>query len=69
MRFGELKVGDKFIFTYIVQGEEQDNFRNVFMKTRPVKDNYYTYNVIQLTGNYRGKFTELGTDDEVIPIG
>lgn len=69
MRFVELKVGDKFVFTYIVQDEEQDIFRNVFMKTRPVKDNYYTYNVVQLTGNHSGEFTELDTYDEVIPIG
>lgn len=68
MKFVELKAGDKFIFPYTLQGEEQDIFRSVFMKTRPVKDNYYTYNVIQLTGNHRGEFTELGTYDEVIPI-
>lgn len=67
MRFEELKVGDKFIFDYGIE----DNLgfgRILFMKIETVKDKYYSYNAIMLTGMYKGKVSAVGKYDEIIPI-
>ena len=72
MIFEELKVGDKFIFDYDIdydlEDEEQDFYRPSFMKTTNVKDKYYNYNAITLTGKDKGAFIEVGKYDSVIPI-
>lgn len=67
MRFEELKVGDKFIFDYDVEYDLGFG-RILFMKTEHVKDKYYSYNAIMLTGENKGKLTEMGKYDEIIPI-
>ena len=70
MRFEELKIGDKFVFTFITENEEQNNFRPLFMKTETVKDKYYSYsyNAIELAGKHKGEFSEIGKYEPVIPI-
>ena len=71
MRFEELKVGDKFIFDYYIEydSESGEHFgRILFMKVRPVKDRYYSYNAIQYTGLHAGSFREIGRYDEVILV-
>ena len=67
MRFGDLKVGDKFIFDYDVEYDLGFG-RILFMKTGHVKDKYYSYNAVMLTGESKGKLTEIGKFDEIIPI-
>lgn len=67
MWFGELKVGDKFIFDYDVKYDLGFG-RILFMKTEYVKDKYYSYNAIMLTSENKGKLTEIGKYDEIIPI-
>lgn len=68
MRFGELKVGDKFIFDFGIENEEENIFRPLFMKTETVKDNYYTYNAITLSGKNKRRFLEVGKYESIIPI-
>lgn len=67
MRFGDLKVGDKFIFDYDVE-HDLGFGRILFMKTEHVKDKYFSYNAITLTGENKGKLTKIGKYDEIIPI-
>lgn len=68
MWFGELKVGDKFIFDFDVENEEEIIFRSLYMKTTTVKDNYYTYNAITLSGKNKRRFLEVGKYESIIPI-
>ena len=72
MNFEKLKVGDKFIFDYNIdcdlEDEEQEFYRPLFMKTTNVKDKYYNCNAITLTGKHKGKFSEIGKYESVIPI-
>ena len=72
MIFEELKVGDKFIFDYNteydLEDEEQNFYRPLFMKTTNVKDKYYNCNAITLTGKHKGRFSEIGKYESVIPI-
>lgn len=68
MRFEELKIGDKFIFDFDIENEEENIFRPLFMKTETVKDNYYTYNAITLSGKNKRRFLEVGKYESVIPI-
>lgn len=72
MRFKELKVGEKFVFDYDIEydleDEEQNFYRPLFMKTTNVKDKYYNYNAITLTGKHKGEFSEVGKYELVIPI-
>ena len=69
MIFEELKVGDKFIFDYDIENEEEDNFRPVFMKTEKYYYyQYYKYYAVTLTGKDKGAFIEVGKYDSVIPI-
>lgn len=68
MWFGELKVGDKFIFDFDVENEEGIIFRSLYMKTTTVKDNYYTYNAITLSGKNKRRFLEVGKYESIIPI-
>lgn len=67
MRFEKLKIGDKFIFDYDVDYGLGFG-RILFMKTEYVKDKYYSYNAIMLTGENKGKLTEIEKYDEIIPI-
>lgn len=72
MRFKELKVGEKFVFDYDIEydleDEVQNFYRPLFMKTTNVKDKYYSYNAIILTGKHKGEFSEVGKYELVIPI-
>lgn len=72
MRFKELKVGEKFVFDYDIEydleDEVQNFYRPLFMKTTNVKDKYYNYNAITLTGKHKGEFSEVGKYELVIPI-
>ena len=71
MRFKELKVGDKFIFDYDIENDIVYDLcfgRILFMKTEHVKDKYYSYNADMLTGESKGKLTEIGKFDEIILI-
>lgn len=71
MIFEELKVGDKFIFDYDIENDIEHDIcfgRILFMKTKHVKDKYYSYNAVMLTGENKGKLTEMGKFDEIILI-
>lgn len=71
MRFKELKVGDKFIFGYDIEYDLEDDVRPrklLFMKTKPVKDEYYSYNAVYYTGVHAGDFIEVGKYEKIIPI-
>ena len=67
MNFEELKVGDKFIFDYDIEHDICFG-RILFMKTEHVKDKYYSYNAVRLTGESKGKLIEIGKFDEIILI-
>lgn len=67
MRFKDLEVGAKFIFDYDVDYDLGFG-RILFMKTEHVKDKYYSYNAIMLTGENKGKLTEIGKYEEIILI-
>lgn len=71
MIFEELKVGDKFIFDYNIENDIEHGIcfgRILFMKITHVKDKYYSYNAVTLTGENKGKLTEMGKFDEIILI-
>lgn len=71
MWFGELKVGDKFIFGYDIKYDLEDDVRPrrmLLMKTKLVKDGYYSYNAVYYTGVHAGDFIEIGKYEEIIPI-
>ena len=71
MRFKELKVGDKFIFDYDIDYDLEDDVRprrKLFMKTKPGKDEYYSYNAVCCTGVHAGDFIEVGKYEKIIPI-
>ena len=38
------------------------------MKTKPVKDEYYSYNAVYYTGVHAGDFIEVGKYEKIIPI-
>ena len=71
MEFVELKVGDKFIFDYDIDYDLEDDVRPrrlSFMKTKPVKDEYCSYNAVCYTGAHAGEFIEVGKYEKIIPI-
>lgn len=71
MEFVKLKAGDKFIFDYDIDYDLEDDVRPrklLFMKTKPVKDEYYSYNAVYYTGVHAGDFIEVGKYEKIIPI-